>query len=153
MLFKLGLKNLRHNLMMNILNILQMIVVFVILISIISTIVSRFKYYEPIEKFLDSKGYFYNIQYGINPQTGVTLRTTDEIHDLIEGEDVIAAQYTPWLTYSPNGREPQTNEDNGIKDSFISYDDIYAEIFTPQLESGHWFDFNRPVEYDSGCYI
>ena len=87
-----------------------------------------------------------NIQYGINPQTGVTLRTTDEIHDLIEGEDVIVAQYTPWLTYSPNGREPQTNEDNGIKDSFISYDDIYAEIFTPQLESGHWFDFNRPVE-------
>ncbi|MBE6845702.1 MAG: ABC transporter permease [Ruminococcus sp.] len=145
MLFKLGLKNLRHNLLMNILTILQMTVAFVILIAMISTIVSRFRHYIPIKEFLNSKGYFYNIQYGINPETGLTLRTTDEIHDLIEGEDVVAAQYTPWLTYSPDGQEVRTEDENSISDHFVSYDDIYAEIFTPELESGRWFDLKKPV--------
>lgn len=145
MLFKLGLKNLRHNLLMNILTILQMTVVFVILISMISTIVSRFRYYDPIKDFLNSKGYFYNIQYGINPDTGMTLRTTDEIHDLIEGEDEIAAQYDVWLEYKYNNDEDM-DTDEAAKDHFISYDDKFAEIFTPELESGHWFDFNRPIQ-------
>lgn len=145
MLFKLGLKNLRHNLLMNILTILQMTVVFVILISMISTIVSRFRYYDPIRNFLNSKGYFYNIQYGINPDTGMTLRTTDEIHDLIEGEDEIAAQYDVWLEYKYNNDE-DNDTDEAAKDHFISYDDKYAEIFTPELESGHWFDFKRPIQ-------
>ena len=145
MLFKLGLKNLKHNLLMNIFTILQMTVVFIILISIISTIVSRFRYYEPIKDFLNSKGYFYNIQYGINPDTMMTLRTTDEIHDLIEGEDEIAAQYDVWLEYKYNDDE-NNDTDEAAKDHFISYDDKYAEIFTPELESGHWFDFNRPVQ-------
>lgn len=145
MLFKLGLKNLRHNLLMNILTILQMTVVFVILISMISTIVSRFRYYDPIKDFLNSKGYFYNIQYGINPDTGMTLRTTDEIHDLIEGEDEIAAQYDVWLEYKYNNDEDM-DTDEAAKDHFISYDDKFVEIFTPELESGHWFDFNRPIQ-------
>lgn len=146
MLFKLGLKNLRHNLLMNILTVLQMTVAFVILITMISTIVSRFRYYTPIKEFLDSKGYFYNILNAINPKTGYTLRTTDEIHDLIEGEDVVAAQYTPWLIYSPDGQEEvPTDEENGYIDRFVSYDDKFAEIFTPELESGQWFDLNKPV--------
>lgn len=144
MLFKLGLKNFKHDLLMNILTILQMTVVFVILISMISTIVSRFRYYDPIKNFLNSKGYFYNIQYGINPDTGMTLRTTDEIHDLIEGEDEIAAQYDVWLEYRYNDDE-DNNADEAVEDHFISYDDKYAEIFTPELESGHWFDLKKPV--------
>lgn len=143
MLFKLGLKNLKHNLLMNIFTILQMTVVFIILISIISTIVSRFRYYEPIKGFLNRKGYFYNIQYGINPDTMMTLRTTDEIYDLIEGEDEIVAQYEVWLEYRHND---DNDTDEAVKDHFISYDNKYAEIFTPELESGHWFDFSRPIQ-------
>lgn len=145
MLFKLGLKNLKHNLLMNILTILQMTVVFVILISMISTIVSRFRYYEPIKDFLNSKGHFYNIQYGINPETGSTLRTTDELHDLIEGEQDIAAQYMPWLTYS-NNPDSKNMDIATASDRFISYDDKLAEIFTPELESGRWFDLKSPIQ-------
>lgn len=144
MLFKLGLKNLKHNLLMNILTILQMTVAFLILITMISTVVSRFRYYTPIKDFLDSKGYFYNIQYGINPETGATLRTTDEIHDLIEGEDMVAAQYTPWLTY-PNNHTNGNDASEDYSDRFISYDDKFAEIFAPELESGQWFNLNKPV--------
>ena len=145
MLFKLGLKNLRHNLLMNILTILQMTVVFLILITMISTIVSRFRYYNPMKDFLNRKGYFYNIQYAINPETGSTLRTTDEIQDLIEGEQEIAAQYMPWLTYS-NNPDSENNDIENASDRFISYDDKFAEIFTPELESGRWFDFERPIQ-------
>lgn len=139
MLLKLGFKNLKHNLLMNILTILQMTVAFVILISIISTIVSRFTYYSPISRYLNKKGSLYNIVYAINPETGVTLRTTDEIHDLLEYDCEISAQYDVFLNYD--------NQDNEVEkvvfDHFISYDDNFAEIYTPELESGKWFNLNR----------
>ena len=134
MLLKLGLKNLKYNLLMNTLAIIQMSVAFVILISMISTIISRFKYYEPIKEFLNSKGYYYNIQSGINPETNMTLRTTDELYDLVEGADNIVAQYNVWLKYNGNGN-----------DRFISYDDKFISIYTPKLESGHWFDLDSQV--------
>lgn len=134
MLFKLGLKNLKHDLLMNILIILQMTAAFVILISIISTIASRFRYYEPIKEFLNSKGYFYNIAYGINPDTEMTLRTSDELYEMIDGEKEIAAQYSAWLQYNENSN-----------DRFISYDDRFISIYTPELESGHWFDLSSKV--------
>jgi len=135
MLLKLGLKNLKHNLLMNILTIIQMSVALVILISMISTIVSRFRYYEPIKDFLNSKGYFYVAQYSINPETNATLRTTDELYELIDGADSITAQYDVWLRY---------DEEKPAR--FISYDDKYIEIFTPELERGSWFDLDRPIQ-------
>lgn len=135
MLFKLGLKNLKHNLVMNILAIIQMSVAFVILISMISTIVSRFSYYKPIKEFLNGKGYFYNIQYGINPESNMTLRTTDELYSLVEDADNIVAQYNAWLNLADESPA-----------RFISYDDKYIELFTPELESGCWFDLDRPMQ-------
>lgn len=140
MLLKLGFKNLKHNLLMNVLTILQMTFAFVILISIISTIVSRFTYYAPISDYLNKKGSFYNISYAINPETGATLRTTDEIHDLLEYDCDISAQYDVFLEFDdPN----KTNENERSADHFISYDDKFAEIFIPELESGTWFNLNR----------
>ena len=130
-LLKFGLKNLKHNAVMNILMIFQMTIVLVITVSMVSTIVSRFSYYTPIKNQLCSKGYFYCIDNAMNPETGLNLRTTDELHDLIEGENEISASYNAWLTYS----ESEAN--------FISYDDRFIGIFTPKLESGGWFDLGR----------
>ncbi len=140
MLFKLGLKNLKQNLLMNVLMILQMAFAFVILMCIISTIVSRFTYYAPISEYLNKKGSFYNLLNVINPQTGATLRTTDEIHSLLKYDCDIAAQYDVFAAYdNPN----KSDKEEGLPDHFISYDDEFAEIFTPNLESGTWFDLNR----------
>ncbi len=146
MLLKLGLKNLKHNWIMNSLITLQMAVTYIILICIISTITSRFNYYNPIKEFFNNKGFFYNIQYGINPDTGMTLRSTDELHDLIEGENGIAAQYNVWLDYR-DGKD-DNDDDNAFmsSDHFISYDDIYAAIYTPELEAGNWFDLESPPQ-------
>lgn len=142
MLFKLGIKNLKQNLLMNILTILQMSIVFVILISIISTIVSRFTYYTPFKTFMNSNGYYYNMINAINPETGVTLRTKDEICSMIEGEKDVIAEYDVFLDDIDN---EQTNDTEKLHDKFISYDDEFAELFTPELESGHWFEVNSPT--------
>ena len=146
MLFKLGLKNLKHNRIMNFLITLQMTVTYIILICIISTIISRFNYYNPIKEFFNNRGFFYNIQYGINPDTGMTLRCTDELYDLIEGENGIAAEYNVWLEY----REGKVNNDDDnnfmSSDHFISYDNIYAAIYTPELAAGNWFDLESPSQ-------
>jgi len=131
MLFKLGLKNLKHNFLMNLLIVFQITIILVLTISMVSTIVSRFKYYTPIKEQLNSKGFFYCVDDAMNPQTGLNLRTTDELYELIEGEKEIFASYNVWLTYGENDAD------------FISYDDKFIEIFTPKLESGCWFDLNK----------
>ncbi|MCD7811701.1 MAG: hypothetical protein LUG91_07620 [Ruminococcus sp.] len=107
-----------------------MTVVFVIVISMVSTIVSRFKYYTPIKDLLNSKGYFYYIDNAINPQTGATLRETEELYELLDGEENILAAYTPWLSYVDDSS------------AFVSYDDAFIECYTPDLESGQWFDLS-----------
>lgn len=131
MLFKIGLKNIRQNLFMNILIILQMSVVFVIAIFMVSTIVSRFQLYTPIEDILNSKGYFYDVENGINPETGNTLRTTDELYQLLDSAESISAVYHPWISYEN-------------KDIYaISYDDDIIERYTPELADGNWFDLDK----------
>lgn len=131
MLFKLGLKNLRHNIFINVLIIIQMTIVFVITISMVSTIISRFQFYNPIKEYLNSNGYFYCVDNAINPDTQQTLRSTDELYELLEGEKNIVASYNDWLTY------------NGDNSTFISYDDEFINMFTPELEEGQWFDLSK----------
>lgn len=139
MLIKLGLRNLKHNLLMNILTILQMSVAFVIFICMISTIVSRFTYYTPIKKLLNSNGYYYNITYGVDPDTNMTIRSSEELSEMIQGESQVIAEYSAWLTY-------RNNKGEGMDGEFISYDDYYIEILSPELYSGTWIDLNRPVQ-------
>lgn len=131
MLFKLGLKNLRRNLLMNILVILQMTVVFIILISMISTILSRFRYYEPIKETAQNKGKYLLTSITINPENKHPLETSDELYHQLEGVKDITATFTVWLSYE---NEPQHT---------LSYDDMFIEKYTPQLENGHWFDLSE----------
>ena len=131
MLFKLGLRNIKQNLFMNVLIVLQMTVVFTIAIFMVSTIVSRFQLYMPLKDKLNSKGYFYYVENAINPETGNTLRTTDELYQLLEDTKDISATYNPWLSY----------EDKEI--TSISYDDGIINMYTPELIDGNWFDLEK----------
>lgn len=133
MLFKLGLKNIKRNLIMNILIIFQMTIVFIVCISMVSTIVSRFMLYSPFSKELNSKGYFFCINNGINPTTGNTMVSNEELCDLIEDEETVSAVYSPWLSYN-------NNEIN-----CLSYDREYIEKFTPELASGMWLNTNEKI--------
>ncbi|MCD8187470.1 MAG: hypothetical protein LUD57_02420 [Ruminococcus sp.] len=74
------------------------------------------------------------------------LNTTDELYDLVEEEDEIVAQYN-FIAYYDDGIEPEDGEDDDFESQkFISYDDKFVEMFTPELESGNWFDLDRPVQ-------
>lgn len=137
MMFKFGLKNLKHNLLMNILIILQMTVVFIIAVFMSSTIVSRFQLYTPIKDKLNSNGYFYYVSNAINPETNLALRSTDELYELLDQPKDIVATYNVWLSYGTDNI------------NCISYDDEFIEMFTPELEEGTWFDFNK----DASEYI
>lgn len=130
--FKLGYKNIKCSPVMNILVILQMSVVIVILISMVSVTVSRFKLYNNFKKEFNSRGYYYYLDRGINPETNTSLRTTEELSGLIGGEKEVFAMYNVWISYK------------NIEINKTSYDKIIIEKYTPELESGSWFDVNRP---------
>lgn len=140
MLFKLGLKNLKHNLLMNILIVLQMTVTFVILVTMISTIVSRFKYYAPLKELLNSRGNYYNVTYGVNPETKQTIRTSEELSELVQGEEKIISQFSVWLEY----KDPKNNSLGG---RFVSYDKEFINMLHPEMKSGYWLN---PNETDEG---
>lgn len=131
MFFKLGIKNLKYDFFMNILIILQMAFAFVITISMISTIVSRFSYYTPIKTQLDRPGYFYYISYGLNPDTGYTLRENSELSSLLEGENEVLGAYSVWITY------PDSDA------NFISYDAGLIDTYSPELTEGNWADMSK----------
>lgn len=139
MLFKLGLKNLKHNLLMNILTVLQMTVAFVILISMISTIVSRFEYYTPLKELLNSRGNYYNVTYGVNPETKQTIRTSEELSELVQGEEKIISQFSVWLEY-------KDSNNNSLGGRFVSYDEEFINMLHPEMESGYWLNPNKTDE-------
>ncbi len=131
MLFKLGFKNLRRDKFINLLIILQMTVVFLITISMVSTIVSRFQYYEPFKKQLNSNGIFCCFRNALDPETGdARLKPTERLHELLENDQEIIASYSPWLYCGDE------------KINFTSYDDEFIEMYKPEIESGKWFDLN-----------
>lgn len=107
----------------------------------VSTIVSRFKFYTPIDDYLNSNGTFYSVSNAVNPTTGATLRTTDELYDLLEGEKEIIASFSAWLSY---------NQDNSV---FTSYDDKFIQMYTPELESGCWFDLHHVYLFVLECFF
>lgn len=133
MIFKLAIKNLRKNPLMNLLTIIQLSVAFIILICYISTVVSRFSLYRPFADELDKKGTFHCILNGISPDTNTPIRTSGELADLIDGESEVIATFEPWLFYGEDD-SPQNR---------ISYDRKLIEKHTPELESGHWFSSMR----------
>lgn len=131
MLFKLGLKNLRHDKFINLLIILQMTIVFFITISMVSTIVSRFQYYDPFRKQFNNKGIFCCFRNALDPETGdARLKPAERLHELLENDQKIIASYSPWLYCG----------DEEV--SFASYDDEFIEMYEPEIESGKWFDLN-----------
>lgn len=140
MIFKLGLKNLKRSIFMNILIILQMTVIFVIAISMTSTIVSRFQYYTPVKDLLNSNSYYYYIHYGINPETGSVWTNTNELKELVNGEKEMYATYNAWLDYYKDGTLENLNT--------ISYDNEFIQMYQPELESGTWFDMDYSSNND-----
>ena len=110
-----------------------MTVVFPITISMVSTIVSRFQYYSPIKEQLNSKGFFYDFAYALNPETGgATMRTNDDLCEFIEDEQELIASYDPWIFYG-----------DGNDSKSMSYDDKLINAYTPGIESGKWFDTSK----------
>ncbi|MDR0920292.1 MAG: hypothetical protein LBM93_13785 [Oscillospiraceae bacterium] len=128
MFIKLGLKEFKKNIFMNILIIIQMAIIFAISISIVSSVVSRYKYYTPFSDYLKTNGLvsFFGIP-----------RTEDDLGPIVYGD----GEFTKNL----KGVKRFTTAyciyflDKKYYD-FLAYDNEVIERYTPELESGKWLN-------------
>lgn len=135
MFYKFGFRNLKHDLLMNILIILQMTFSFVIVISMISTIVSRFELYNPLKKQLNSKGYFYFADDAPLNIKDYKLKSTLEKY--LSKESNIFCTYELYL--SPENSE----HDGAIR---MAYEEEFIKSYTPRLADGDWSAMSKTPE-------
>lgn len=131
-LLKTALKNLRKNLVMNIICLLQLTAVFLITAVMVSTMCIRYRTYTPLKNFLESKG-FYSIYFepffgAIKPGgdfNNDAVFSVDELSEYMNADKVVIIRRNP-MVY------------NGETAGTFFYDREIAERYTPALERGRW---------------
>lgn len=131
-LLKTALKNLRKNLVMNIICLMQLTAVFLITAVMVSTMCIRYTTYAPLKSFLESKG-FYSIYddtfFGaIKPGGDFNIDAVfsfDELNEYMNADKAVIIRQNPMLY-------------NGETAITLFYDREIAERYTPALKRGRW---------------
>jgi hypothetical protein len=128
MLIKLGLKEFKKSIFMNILIIFQMAIIFAIAISITSSVVSRYKFYAPFSDYIEGNGLAW---FSSSPRTDDNLLPLTykdgEFTKNLKGVKRFTASYI-MIPFQ------------GEIHSLLMYDKDLLERYTPELESGEWLD-------------
>lgn len=131
-LLKTALKNLRKNLVMNIICLLQLTAVFLITAVMVSTMCIRYTTYAPLKCFLESKG-FYSIYHdmffgAIKPEGDFNkdaLFSAEELNEYMNADEAVIIRLNSMLY-------------NGETASTLFYDREIAERYRPALKRGRW---------------
>lgn len=131
-LLKTALKNLKKNLVMNIICLLQLTAVFLITAVMVSTMCIRYTTYAPLKSFLESKGFYsiYNdMFFGVIKPGGDfnkdAVFSFDELNEYMNADKAVIIRNNPMLY-------------NGETASTLFYDREIAERYTPALKRGRW---------------
>lgn len=131
-LLKTALKNLRKNLVMNIICLLQLTAVFIITAVMVSTMCIRYTTYAPLKPFLESKGFYsiyHDIFFGAIKPGGNFNRdavfSAEELNEYMNADKAVIIRNNPMLYNSKTA-------------TTLFYDREIAERYTPALERGRW---------------
>lgn len=138
-MLKLVWKEMKRSWFFHLLLLIQITAVFLVMISMVSTIVSRFHYYNPLAKLLDTKGYYYNMNYMTNPMDGRYLVYEDE-----QLENSLSKAETIYSTYRIIVRCKKIPD----MELCLAYNQNMAELYQPAMQEGIWL--NEAKETDSG---
>lgn len=130
MIFKLGLKELKKNLFINILCFLQLTVIFVVAIAMISSLVSQFEKYIPFKEELSRKGFFLQVD-----QMNFSLESDPKTKIVVDSEEVIKNNMG-----LKNVEKVLCMKDVWVTQEAVvrAYSSELVKKYTPEMESGEW---------------
>lgn len=128
---KLSLKMLKRNKLLNIYIIIQMAIVFAMTIFRVSSLTSRYHYYLPFKKFIESDGYFCNLT-SATTVLGKYVQSSSDISEAVYGaeESNVQASYRVNLS--------NIHEDNMYALFSYSYDEEIYNNWIPDMQEGNW---------------
>lgn len=136
MIFKLGLKELRRNIFINILCTLQLSVIFVVVIAMVSSVVSRFEKYLPFKEELNQKGVYLQVDQMIYENMEDNLKYPVYSKEVIKNDIGLTKVKNVFCFYDIWVRQ---------ESSVIAYDNETISKYTPEMESGQWLSEKKAL--------
>lgn len=124
MICKLAFKELKRNILINMLCLIQIAMIFVITAAMVTSVISRFNKYEPFKEYLNKKGVFLNVanmRYGED----IVVTSEDDIKNnlgLEKTDDVICLKNV-WVQENLN---------------VTAYTTDLINAYKPELQDGIW---------------
>lgn len=147
-LFKQAVNNIKKDVGVHIITVLQLTAVIVIAAIMVSSLLVGYKYYDPFEDILQSKGIYCRFPFRaststdflVNPETTIP---DDEIKKYIpEIENVISCN----MGFS-NIAEVNGNPVGNVSDYSILYDDEIIKRYKPEIAEGRWLNTSENAQY------
>lgn len=132
MIFRLALKELKSNILINLLCLVQITVIFVITVSMVSSVESRFEKYKPFEDILSKKGMFIYADNLYVPIDGKQVVAASE-EDISRRMGLFKAKGAIFTT------EVWTADDSY---SVRGYSSDIIRRYTPEITEGRWISDN-----------
>ncbi len=140
-LFKLSLKSLRRNIVLNIYMIIQMSIVFTMTMFMVSSITSRYKYYNPFKEYIEKGGYFCDLTSATSVLGKYVQKSTD-ISDALSGVEEGDVQ----ATYRVNIVDKDSTDLFSL--CAYCYDRGLYDKWIPEMEMGTWLSELKPDKFN-----
>lgn len=145
-----ALKNLKKEIVVNLLNVVQLSAVIVIAVIMVSSVMMRYRYYAPFGDILRSNGILCSFTPPANydsekQQDPFKYIADDELKNFLpDAEDVISCNNGPSWLVDENDETIETDS------AVILYDDDFIERFKPEIESGRWLNKSSDADFIEG---
>lgn len=128
MLLRLGWRDFKRNLVLNILVMLLLVMVFLITISAVSAVRVRMRKYSVIAGYMDKKGVYLQSEHLAHGADGTLYRDADELREALSGAEDVLSVAEVWETYV-----------GGKRVNTWCYSSEVVEMLSPDMEEGRWF--------------
>ena len=126
MILRTALKNIRNNFLLNLITCLQMAAAMIVTAILVSSILLRFQYYKPLEKYYSANGIYGIFSPFALDHSSYFLDDDSLKKELDNPIDVIGSGYI--LASLPDEKPCQS----------FAYTDNLVQSFTPDLAKGRW---------------
>lgn len=134
-LFKTAIRNLKKDLIMNMIGFVQLVAVFLVTTVMASTLSIRYRCYDPLEDILSSKGFYVNFndmfgakREGFDPDSFILA--VDDLNSYTQADSVINVK-GDWVC-------PATESSDTHEPLLMFYDNELIERCKPVIKSGRW---------------
>lgn len=131
-MLKIGIKEIKNNIQINILVCIQLVIVFVLAIAASSIVAYHYRFYNNFKYYFESEGYLYNVDYYYLGGNNIIATDTGQLETALSNTTVTGC-YTPMVNY-------YDADGTALEMKSISYDSEIIKRHEPELSEGRWID-------------